>query len=146
MSTLLCFICKFPRSSYWRCSMKKGALKNFGKFTGKHQCRSLFFKKVTGLMPATYFKKRLRDRYSVNFPNFFRTTLSQSTSRWLFLDSNWLLNITLREMCPNTEFFWSVFSHIRTEYREILRIFKFAQIIMLNTYGCKIYLASILPL
>ena len=25
-------------------------------------------------------------------------------------------------MCPNTEFFWSVFSRIRTEYREILRI------------------------
>ena len=29
---------------------------------------------------------------------------------------------TLREKCPCSEFFWSVFSHIRTEYREILRI------------------------
>ena len=25
----------------------------------------------------------------------------------------------LREKCPNTEFFWSVFSRIRTEYGEI---------------------------
>ena len=28
----------------------------------------------------------------------------------------------LREKCPYSELFWSVFSHIRTEYREILRI------------------------
>ena len=29
---------------------------------------------------------------------------------------------TLREKCPYLEFFWSVFSHIWTEYGEILRI------------------------
>ena len=29
---------------------------------------------------------------------------------------------TLREKCPCSELFWSVFSGIRTEYREILRI------------------------
>ena len=34
-----------------------------------------------------------------------------------------LSNITLREKRPYSEFFWSVFSHIRTEYRpEKLRI------------------------
>ena len=27
---------------------------------------------------------------------------------------------TLPEKCPNTEFFWSVFSRIRTEYGEII--------------------------
>ena len=27
-----------------------------------------------------------------------------------------LKEIALREKCPNTEFFWSVFSHIWTEY------------------------------
>ena len=31
------------RSSHQRCSMKKGVLRNFTKFTGKHLCRSLFF-------------------------------------------------------------------------------------------------------
>ena len=29
---------------------------------------------------------------------------------------------TLREKCPYSEFFWSIFSHIWTEYGEILRI------------------------
>ena len=28
--------------------MKKDALKNFAKFTGKHLCQSLFFNKVAG--------------------------------------------------------------------------------------------------
>ena len=38
---------------------KKGALRNFAKFTGKHLCQSLFFNKVAGLRPATLLKKRL---------------------------------------------------------------------------------------
>ena len=29
---------------------KKGTLKNFAKFTGKHLCQSLFFNKVAGLL------------------------------------------------------------------------------------------------
>ena len=37
------------RSSHQRCSMEKGALRNFAKFTGKHLCQSLFFNKVVGL-------------------------------------------------------------------------------------------------
>ena len=34
------------RSSHRKCSLKKGALKNFTKFTGKHMCQSLFFNNV----------------------------------------------------------------------------------------------------
>ena len=37
---------------------KKGALKIFTKFTGKHLCQSLFFNKVAGLRPATLLKMR----------------------------------------------------------------------------------------
>ena len=44
-----------PRSSHQRFSVKKGVLRNFAKFTGKHLCRSLFFNKVAGLRPVTYF-------------------------------------------------------------------------------------------
>ena len=29
---------------------------------------------------------------------------------------------SLRKKCPYSEFFWSVFSHVRTEYGEILRL------------------------
>ena len=42
---------------------KKGVLKNFAKFTGKHLCQSLFFNKVAGLrnfakpMPETLCQK-----------------------------------------------------------------------------------------
>ena len=32
-----------------RCSAKKGFLRNFTKFIGKHLCQSLFFNKVAGI-------------------------------------------------------------------------------------------------
>ena len=35
------------RSTHQRCSVKKGVLRNFTKFTGKRLCQSLFFNKVT---------------------------------------------------------------------------------------------------
>ena len=37
------------KSSYQTCSLKKGVLKNFAKFTGKHLCKSLCFNKVADL-------------------------------------------------------------------------------------------------
>ena len=70
--------CKIARTVY-RSSRpevlcKKGVLRNFTKFTGKHLCQSLFFSKVAGLRPATLFKKRLWHRcFPVNFPKFLRT-------------------------------------------------------------------------
>ena len=54
---------------------KKGVLKNFIKFTGKHLCESLFFDKVTGLRFATLLKTRLFLRRStVNFAIFLRAS------------------------------------------------------------------------
>ena len=35
------------RSSHRRCSVRKGVLKKFAKFRGKHLCQSLFFNKET---------------------------------------------------------------------------------------------------
>ena len=40
---------RFFRSSHQRCSVTKGVLRNFAKFTGKHLCQNLFFNKVAGL-------------------------------------------------------------------------------------------------
>ena len=69
------------RSSHQRCSMKKGVLKNFTKFTGKHLCQSLFFNKVAGLRPTTLLKKRLWHKcFLVNFGKFLRTPFWQNTS------------------------------------------------------------------
>ena len=42
------------RSNYQECSVKKGALRNFAKFTGKHLCQSLFFDKVQ--VPANLYE------------------------------------------------------------------------------------------
>ena len=44
------------RSSYQRCSAKKGVLKKFAKFPGKHLRQSLFFKKVADLA-CNFIKK-----------------------------------------------------------------------------------------
>ena len=76
---------KFRSSHRW-CSAKKGDLKNFAIFTGKHLCRSFFFNKVAGLRPASLLKKRLRHRcFPVNFGKFLRTPFLQNTSGWLLL-------------------------------------------------------------
>ena len=46
-SALLDYITKY-RSSHTEVFRKKGFLKNFSKFTGKHLCQSLLFNKAAG--------------------------------------------------------------------------------------------------
>ena len=75
------------RSSHQRCSLGKGVLRNFAKFTGKHLCQSFFFNKVAGLRHATLLKKRLWHRcFPVNFVKFLRRPFLQNTSARLLLD------------------------------------------------------------
>ena len=70
-----------PRSSHQRCSMKKGVLRNFTKFTGKHLCQTLFFSKVAG---CNFFKKRFWHKcFPVNFVKFLRKPYLQNTSERL---------------------------------------------------------------
>ena len=45
------------RSIHRRCSVRKGVLRNFTKFTGKHLCQSLFFNEVATLRSAILLKK-----------------------------------------------------------------------------------------
>ena len=69
------------RSSHQGCSIKKGVLRNFTKFTGKHLCQSL--------RPATLLKKKLWHRcFPVNFEKFLRTPFLQNTSGRLLLNIN----------------------------------------------------------
>ena len=64
------------RSSHRRCSMEKGVLESFVKFTGKHLC----------LRPATSLKKRLCRRcFPVNFAKFSKAPFLQNTSGPLLL-------------------------------------------------------------
>ena len=48
----------FFRSSLPKVFCKKGVLRNFAKFTGKHLCQGLFFDKVAGLRPEKKKEKR----------------------------------------------------------------------------------------
>ena len=64
MATILfpVILAVLARSSHPEVFCKKGALRNFIKFTGKHLCQSLFFNKVADLRLATLLKKRLWHR------------------------------------------------------------------------------------
>ena len=42
-----------------------------------------------------------------------------NSSQFWFTESEPKLTNSLRKKCPYSELFWSVFSHIRTEYGEI---------------------------
>ena len=59
---------------------KKGVLKNFSNFTGKHLWQSLFFNKAPGVRPATLLKERLWHRcFPVNFAKSLTTTFLKKT-------------------------------------------------------------------
>ena len=82
----LCF--SIHRSSRTEVFCKKGVLRNFTKFTGKHLCQRLFFNKVAGLRAATLLKKSLWHRcFPVNFAKFLRTPFFTEHLRWLLLNS-----------------------------------------------------------
>ena len=70
---------KIHRSSHRRCSLRKGVLRNFTKFTRKHLGQNLFFNKVTTLLKKILWRKC----FPVNFAIFLRAPFSQNTSGWL---------------------------------------------------------------
>ena len=62
------------RRSRPRVFCKRGVLRNFPKFTGKHRCQRTFFNKVADLRPATLLKKRFWHRcFPLNFAKYLRT-------------------------------------------------------------------------
>ena len=76
------------RINHQRCSVRKGVLRNFTKFTGKHLFQSLFLNKVAGLRSATLLKKRIWHRcFPENFAQFVRTPFLQNTSGRLVLNT-----------------------------------------------------------
>ena len=66
------------KSSHWRCSLRKGVLRNFVKFTGKHLRQSLFFNKAAGLRSDTGKKlcqeKTLAPAFSYEFCEISKNT------------------------------------------------------------------------
>ena len=82
------------RRSRKTCSVKKGILRNFTQFTGKHLCQSLFC-----LRPATLLKKRLWRRcFCLNFVKFSWTLFSKNTSVGCFCGFHSIEWLPLKQM------------------------------------------------
>ena len=75
------------RSSLLEVFWRKGVLRNFERFTGKHLRHSLFFNKVASPRTATLSKRRLWHSrcFLVNFAKFLRTPFFIEYLRWLVL-------------------------------------------------------------
>ena len=69
---------------------KKGILRNFAKFPGKHLCQSLFFNKVAGLRPATLLKRDSGTGVFLStLRNFYDHLFLQNTSGGCFWKDEW---------------------------------------------------------
>ena len=105
------------RSSHQRCSARKGVLRNFSKFTGKHLCQVLFYNKVAGPEPATLLKMRLWHRcFPINFAKFLRTPFHRtplndcSSTIQHFLAENTSKVLNGQQQNKGVTFHWSRFN------------------------------------
>ena len=62
------------RSSHQRCSVKKGALRNFAKLTGRHLRQNLFFNKVADLRLQPHLKRDSGTGVSCEFCEISKNT------------------------------------------------------------------------
>ena len=80
---------------------KKGAFKNFAKFTGKQQCQSV----SSGLTPATLLKKRLTQMFSCEFCKSFKNILFMKHLLWLLMHKQKQFSLSFVFILYN---FWSM--------------------------------------
>ena len=95
------------RSSHPDVFCKKSVLGNFAKFTGKHQCQSLFFNKVVGLRPeaCNFIKKEaLAQVFSCEFCEISKNTFIIEHLWWLLLTELQLM----RQVCHYKKMFQTI--------------------------------------
>ena len=71
--------CYYSEVVVRRCSIKRGVLRNFAEFTGKHLCQSLFFNKVVGIRPASLLRKTRAQMFSYEFCEISKNTFCYRT-------------------------------------------------------------------
>ena len=74
-------------ASYLRFSGRKGVLRNFAKFTGKHLYQSLFFNTVVGLRPLT-LKWPWHSCFPLDFVKILRTAFYRTPPDDCFCKEN----------------------------------------------------------
>ena len=97
------------RSSHSEVFCRKGVLRNFAKYTGKHLCQSLFFNKVACLSSATLLKKKIWHWcFPVNFAKFLKAPFFPEHFRVCFRMKSSILEIqaTIVNKNPN---YWKSF-------------------------------------
>ena len=106
------------RSSRLEVFCRKGVLRNFERFTGKHFCQNLLFNKVPGLRTVTLLKKRFWYRcFPVNFSKFLKTPSITEHLRWLLLKTpvNQLIfreELVDLQLCYSRTFSQEIFKHM----------------------------------
>ena len=99
------------RSSHWRRSLKKGVLKNFANFIGKHMPCRLFFINLQVWGLQLYWKEIATQRClnvlkNTNFEEHLRMTITIISKSWMhsfiqiFLYQKGIRTIALEENCP----------------------------------------------
>ena len=81
----------YTKSSRQRSSMKKGVLRNFAKFTGKHLCQRLFFNKVACQSCCFIKKESLAQVFSCKFYDISKNT----SGRLLLILAYWILRMMI---------------------------------------------------
>ena len=94
--------CYNTRNRHRKCSVRKGVLWDFAKFTGKHLCQSLLFNKAAGRRPVTLLEKKLwRSVFLWIFWNFkehlfYRKPLGDCfCNTYSLLWQNWLMLLSV---------------------------------------------------
>ena len=103
-------------SSHWGCSVRKGVLRNFAKFTGKHPCQSIFLNKVSGLRPVTLLKHRPCHVFPCEFWEISKNNL---LAEHLWATGSWFY-LTRSKRKPA---FWHILHSARYPCRHVTRNF-----------------------
>ena len=74
------------RSSHQRCSLRKGVLRNFPKFTGKYLCQSLFLLKLQTSACNFIKKETMTQMFFCKFCEISKKTFLQHVSGRLLLE------------------------------------------------------------
>ena len=93
------------RTRHSRCSIKKGALKNFAIFTGKPLCWSLFLVKLVAFRSAALFKRDSNTGAFLSILHNFQKHLTQQTFKRQFnvaFRVIWRRNIVQRQINVET--------------------------------------------
>ena len=109
------------KSSHRRCSVRKGVLRNFAKFTGKHLCQSLFFHEVAD--QAKCFTEHLRRLLLVGVWFLFSFDSSRNSTSQKVLGVNYLSldksGVNQRVVCKNLPRFSHLLSVLSYFFKQL---------------------------